>query len=288
MSEEIREVPVASTPEPTTTEIPVIETEVSKGETSSPVESVVEAEPVAEAPKAEPVAAKLAKQRQKEIQLSEKEKALAERESKLINQEQFAAKVKTKPLQALKEAGISMKELAELIMMDDGEGIPEDPIKKVTQTVEELKAQLEAERKALKEAQQKAQDDRNDAIIKDFKQKTISYVKENKDKYELIAAAGHEEAVYDLIEEYWSRSKEVLPFEKAATMVEEFLEKKADAIASTSKYKSKFLNKGQTGEKPNTLTNGLQSFSAPAQAIAANLSREERIALAAKRLQFRD
>lgn len=291
MSDQIVEIPVASLSESAVSANNVVtETVVPQGETQSAVEPapVVEEAPVEETPKAEPVAAKLAKQRQKEVQLSEREKALAEREAKLVSQEQFVSKLKSKPIQALKEAGLSMKELAELIVADDGDGIPEDPIKKVTQTVEELKAELERERQAAREAQQKAQDARNDAIINDFKQKAISHVKENKDKYELIAASNSEEAVYDLIEEYWSRTKEVLTFDKAAGMVEEYLEKRADAIASTNKYKAKFSNKAQTGEKPNTLTNGLQSFSAPAQAIAANLSREERIALAAKRLQFRD
>lgn len=266
--------PVTTNPEPAVKEEPKLET------------PPVATEPVVE----EKISAKLAKQREREARIAEKEKEIAERESKIVERESFIQNLKKKPLQTLKESGLSLQELAELIVKDGGDGIPEDPIQKVTETVEELKNRLAEKEKKEEEARLAAENARIDGVINHYKKIVTDHVVSNKEKYELTNSLGEVDAVFALIEETHQRFNKVLQPEEAAQMVEEYLERRTEALLQTSKIKTKLASAQnvQTEQKPNTLTNGMSSYAAPTQSIPAHLSRDERIAAASKLLRFRE
>lgn len=265
-----------------------VEAQAPEVKSEVPVQAeAVEAAPVEEAKPVEQerVSSKLAKQKEREVKLNERERILAEREKAVVERSSFLENLKKKPIQTLKESGLSLADLADLIVKDGGDGIPEDPVETVSKTVAELKAKLEEKEKAEVEARAKAESDRIDAVINGYKAHVVDFVRTNKDKYELTNTLGEQEAVFAVVEEYHDRTGEVLLPEQAAEMVETYLERRVEEVAKTNKVKTKFLTPAKTEQKPSTLSNSLSSYAAPAQAVPAHLSRDERIAAAAKLLR---
>lgn len=163
-------------------------------------------------------------------------------------------RLRRNPLETLKELGISYEKLTQ-IALNDGKLTPdlemsllkEDVEKKSKSEIEQLKAELEADRKERREAVEKAAKDQEDRAIQNYKTQIVNVVKANSEKYELLAIEGDEgasEMVFDLINGHYratideeTNQGEVMEIEKAAELVEDYLYEEAKKRFNANKFK---------------------------------------------------
>lgn len=188
-------------------------------------------------------------------------KALEEREARWARMEELKNK---RPLEAIKELGLSYDDLTAAALNDQGELPPE---RQTEATIAELKAQLDAlkkEREEEKTAAQKAKEEeelkqaeaRYAQQIDNFKGEIKSHLDTaGEEKYELMKSglfadvADPVEAVYDVILEHYRETQanspdgvgEIMDITQAADLLEQWLEKEAEKLAKTKKAKSKLL-----------------------------------------------
>jgi hypothetical protein len=242
--------------------------------------------PKEEAPKEDDsFSRKFAALAKKERELRLKEQEIKEKESKYQSLEDFKKLAKRDINKYLEDSGLTYDEISEFYLNG---GVAKDP--KIYE-IEEKLSQVERELKEKEERRQKAE---QEAAVAEFKAKQKLFITTNAEKYELITATGSFDLVYDVCKEYYEKHGTAIENEKAAEMVETYLEKEVEKVLKANKIKSKYLQQAQTKtEKPEknekqeikTLTNSLVSGSSPS--TTKPLSRDESIERAAAMLRWK-
>jgi len=194
----------------------VVEDEASKAELRSPNEE----DPKPQANDTEDpdnvesvqVAKGLAKLTRKEKALRAREESIKQEAQRLQQFQQFLNNSKQNPLQLLDAAGLTLDDLAEYVskgVIDTNK--PDDRLSRVEQ-------QLEEERKARLQYEQEVIKHQQEATIDKFKTHIGSVVDTS---FPLIKANNASDVVFEVINQYFTQTNQILPVEQAAQLVEE-------------------------------------------------------------------
>lgn len=193
----------------------------------------------------------------------------------------FEYRFRRDPIKTMEEAGISYEELTKIVL-NDGELPTEMKLKLMGEDIksETQKRIEELENKLLEKEKQEAERD-FEQQINSFKQGINDFVNSS-ENYELIQANEAHDLVYDVIEEHYKDTNEILETSVAADHVEQYLEEELKTVLKKSKKLGNWkpeVEKQPTEEKRQspTLSNSLA-----ARGIESNadrkLSREESLA----------
>lgn len=248
---------------------------------------------VKESPAEPKTAARFAALAKKERELREMERSLKDKESSLSPAQDAAkrfeeskSKAKQNPLAFLQEAGLSWSGINEFIIGGGKEPEPVNPVDEKLTTYE----------KKIQELQSKLDSFLDNQVQEKYTKAEQTFMNDltNEAKsYELIQAYGDLgiSTVRDVMEQYYTEHKKVLPYSKACQLVENHFEEQASKLALTSKMKGKFspvappVGEQKLEKKSSetvTLTNE-QSSGTPPSEPKKKLTREEEIALMAKK-----
>jgi hypothetical protein len=191
----------------------------------------------------------------KEAELASKAMAPSTDLSKYIQKDIL----KTSPLQALAEAGLSYDELTQAILNQQ----PSDP--RVDATINRLEAkirQLEEANENGQKSQQAQQQAQYDAAVKQIREDAKKLVYTDPE-FETVKATNSVNDVVELIEETYRKDGTLLGVEEAAKMVEDYLLEEAIKLTKIDKIKKRLsASSAQTSTK------------APAQQQAASAQRQ--------------
>lgn len=239
----------------------------------------------------EPLSVRFAALTKREKQIQEREKAIKDQEAKFKSFELNKENVRKSPKEALESVGMTFEDFtkAYLDQLDGKEHTPS-----VEDKVQELYARIEAKEKAELEQKEQAKKDAEVEAIENFKAQVKDFVAADKEKFELINEAGLFDEVYNVIEEYFNETGELLTTEKAAEHVENHLFEEGQKLLKAKKFAPKApeapeVKKQDSAPLGTTLTNK-QTPSSAAQATTASnklLSNEESLARAAALLKFK-
>lgn len=242
--------------------------------------------------------------REKEIRAKlaaaeERERVLAERESRLQEDERRKeeARKKRRPLEALKELGYTYQDVTQDVL--GGYEEPKlDPVDEKLNPVKELvdKTSKENEelRKQLEQLRQEREQEKNQRNYETAMNSIRDTIKDT-EKYELINAMGEEavEMIRDTVVEYWKTHKEELSLAEAADMVEKYLDDRyVSKLTKTKKLQSRVPQAASTQTAPKevkepkpTLSNSLTT-AAKQPVDLDSMSKSEALAYLAKKLTY--
>jgi hypothetical protein len=318
----ISDVAAKFAPEPTSAAAAAVDPSSGKGGTTTdpsldptatlppaaePVEGAPEAtaEEVKEPVKPDPLSTKFSALARKEREIRAKEAAFNEKmasyEAKLKELETRSAAPTDKPkspMDALKQFGFSYADATNQIV--GGWKEPEvDPLDERLRPVQEKLSAVERLEAKLAQMEQEAAQAKQNAAYEQAMSAISSTIEEGGEKYEYIQKLGDQavDLVRDTIVEYYKEHKKMLDYSEACDIVEEWYENNVvSQLLSTKKVQSR-LPKPTTQAKPSTpakeakapsqtLTNSLQQSGSEAKIDLDKLSKDEALALLAKKLQF--
>lgn len=166
-------------------------------------------------------------------QLTRREAKLREREAALKAEGAAIAKLreaagKKSALAVLEAAGLTYEEATdEMLRTGTGRRV-EDDVAELRKRVEDREKAAEAERATATAAQQQQ-------IVTQFRANVTAAIKGAGDTYELINAKGEHDEVWAVIEGHFERTRELMPWAKAAALVEAQLEADAKLVLGTKK-----------------------------------------------------
>lgn len=186
--------------------------------------------PEAEAgkPAPEKLTSKFVELTRRERKLAEESKALKESAERAKGYEAARSKAKEDPFSALESLGLTLDELVEAAVKKDR---PET----IEQKVNRLEAERKAERVAAEKSQADALSQARDASVSNAKKSIHDFIQANAETYELVAAQGHQDEVFDILVSHHAETGELMAPETAAAMVEDYLLDKAVELAKKSK-----------------------------------------------------
>ena len=240
--------------------------------------------------------------------LSRKEKALrdkeAEYQSKFEEMERRLAEYESKekepevdweqlfrrdPLRALEEAGMGYDKLTELAL-NDGKLTPEMQLAAMREEIEgDYQRRFEELENKLAEKEKAEEEAYYNSVQENFQEEIGNFVAQNQEKYELIEASQANDLVYDVIEEHYNETGNVLNIEEAADAVESYLEEEAHKFMKLKKISARLgVDPKELLQEQDSQVTLSNDHSAQVQYDGANrmLSNEESKARAAKMLQW--
>ena len=237
----------------------------------------------------EPLSVRFAALTKREKQIQEREKAIKEQEAKFKNFELTKESVVKSPKEALESIGLSFEDFTKAYL-DQLDGKEHKP--SLEEKFEGLYSRIEAKEKAEKEREEQAKKEAEQAAIDNFKSQVKDFVSADKEKFELINESGLFDEVYNVIEEYFNETGEILATEKAAEHVENHLYEEGQKLLKAKKFAPKMPEPGKGPEKTassTTLTNKLTPASPATSPVESKklLSNEESLARAAALLKFK-
>lgn len=236
---------------------------------SPPAEELKVEEVVTEPEKKEdPFSVKFAALSRREKQLRQQEKELNRRMQELeskntVNAPKEEAKaelppleyrLKKDPLGTLKEMGFTYDKLAELVS-NDGK-LPQDmQLELLRQELDDkYNKEIQSIKDELLNRDKKSEEERLAQTIENFKSELSSFVDTNPEEYEQIKANDAVDTVYELIEQHYQDTGNILSNKEAADAVESFYFERAKNLYENSK-KFKNLNAQPTQQvKPSSPT----------------------------------
>ena len=220
----------STSPEPT----PAASTAAEPSAEPSAQPDVAEAASPSEqpAPVADPqearLSARFAALSRKEKSLREQERRVKEAEQRLRLLDDQDRLAKEDPLALLDKLGITYEQLTDHVL---GLGAPKDPLALVQQKLDALERQRAEEREQAQRAD-------TEQKLNQFKRTIRATIDTDADKYELIAAEEAYDDVYDLIEQHFEQTREVMPIERAAQLVEDHLYAEARKLTKAKKLRA--------------------------------------------------
>lgn len=202
----------------------------------------------------------------------------AQQDAWKAEQASFVSKdaLKTDPLKALSEAGISYEKLTELQL---GQVAP-DP----NQTLLNKIAELEAKLASVDEQFTKRDSQAYDAAVNQIRN-DVKLLVDSDDTFETIRATGEQEAVVELIKKVFDAEGTILAVEEASRLVEEkLLERKlkeVETLTKLSKIKSRLSKPAENPEEANEVQQPQKQPTLSNQAaVSRPLSARERAIMA--------
>lgn len=230
----------------------------------------------------DPLSSKFAALARKERLNKQKERELAEKESRFSELDSwnssFETEIKSDPLKVLARYGYSFQDLAERALKTGD--VPNPGFEKLTEAEKRI-AQLEARLES--DAQASIEEKRQGALGQ-----ISQFVSSQSDKYEFIQAEDAADVVLQVLQQHYNAYGVPLSLEEAADMTEKFFEEKASRYTNIKKLQSKFQPPPQapiaatpkpekTNGRPTTINSTV--LSAPAQREERRLSDTERAQL---------
>jgi hypothetical protein len=230
------------------------------------------------------------KEAEYESKFEEMERRLAEYESKSkepeVNWEQL---FRRDPLRALEEAGMGYDKLTELAL-NDGKLTPEMQLSAMREEIEgDYQRRFEELENKLAEKEKAEEEAYYDSVQENFQEEIGNFVEQNQEKYELIEASQANDLVFDVIEEHYNETGNVLNIEEAADAVESYLEEEAHKFMKLKKISARLgVDPQELLQEQDSQVTLSNDHSAQVQYDGANrlLSTEESKARAAKMLQW--
>jgi len=225
--------------------------------------------------------------RAKEAELN---KRLAELEGKSKDTEgklkTFEQAFKENPLKALKERGITMEQLIEMQMNDENPTV-DMKMKRLQEEIEsKALSKIEELEKKLREKEEMEANQRYEQAVNGYKAEIGNFVKQNADTYELIAANGATDLMFEVAENFYQQNKTVPDIKEVADAVEAHLEEEAKKIFELKKFKQTSQPKPQATKTAPTLSN-TSAANVPSNG-SRKLSAEESLREAAKLIRWDD
>lgn len=236
-----------------TTNEEVVENQEAAEQEAAPEQ---EAKPEA-APEDQKFAAKFAALSRREKALRQKEREIEQRmaeiESKLKAQEPAPAakqpelplelRLKKDPFNTLKELGLDYDVLAQ-VAKNNGKITPELQMEIMREELRrEYDEKLQAINEKLQAKEQEEQVSTQERAVQQFKSSIAEEITKNAETYEFLSLEGEEgiDLVYEVIENYYKETDEIMPVEEALKLVEEQFEEEAKSRLERSKKIKKFL-----------------------------------------------
>jgi uncharacterized protein YyaL (SSP411 family) len=160
----------------------------------------------------------------------------------------------------LQEQGLTYEQLADMVL-NDGKPTQEMILGEYEQKIMNKMQELE---QRLAEKEVKEQEQKYEAAIESFQGQLTDFINQTGD-YELIRANDSAELVFNVIEEHFNETGEILSNKEACDAVEEYLLEEAKKLVDREKVKK--LLQSQTPSKP-----AVQGKSSPTLSNAAAVS----------------
>lgn len=178
-----------------------------------------------------------------EKMLREKEEKLKTEEGEINSLRELRENLKNKPLEALKAAGLTFKDLAEMVLNDEKPTL-EHQVKSLEERILADKKEREErearEREESEKAAESAKTKKWEEAVSAAKTQIKELVDNNEEEYELIKHHGSHDLVWDVIQDVYNETKKVIPIAEAAAKVEEYLTGEAEKILQANKFKKRF------------------------------------------------
>lgn len=164
--------------------------------------------------------------RMRHAQQKEREAKIAEREAQIARFEQLRLQ---NPVEAVKALGLTYEEMTNFQLQGGQTPTAELEIKNIKEQMAAYIQKQEAEKQAAAQRLQQAQNAQVQATLNSFKSEVADFAKSKPDEYKLTNLEGEE--AYDLIastvEQHFYQTKQIMPKEQAAKLVEEYLREDA-------------------------------------------------------------
>ena len=201
----------------------------------------------------------------------------------------YRTEAKQNPLKALEAMGIKYDDLVNFVLNGE-KPTPEQEISSVKSQLEAFRREQEERELAKEKAAQEAAHKEYEATIEAFKGKVNEYITTNSEKFELINLHEANGLVFDTIEEYFNNTGKIMTIEKAAELVEGYLEEQIEStITKTKKFQSKLAPKKdepqpQASKGPSPTLNNTIAASSAAPSFLPPRTEQERIQRALAKL----
>ena len=155
-------------------------------------------------------------------------------------------RLKQNPLKALEEMGLGYDQLTELAL-NDGKLTPDLQMQLIRSELEnDYKSKFEELENRLQEREEAETEAKYENAKHNFMSEIESAVASD-EKYELINSSNGEELVYNVIEEHYNETGNILEIDEAAQAVEEYLEAEVEKMLKLEKVSRKL---GRVAEEP--------------------------------------
>ncbi|MEM4724102.1 MAG: hypothetical protein QXP01_03745 [Candidatus Hadarchaeum sp.] len=227
---------------------------------------------------------KFASLAKKEREFFLKEKRLKELEEKIKRYQELEALKERDPLDFLREAGVDLEKVLTRYAEVGG--------KSVDEKVVELEKRYQELERIIKEKEAEARRLQEQTAVENFKANLVKEIQSNTERWELTNNQEAYDLVFDVIERHFQVTKEqtgegeVLPIEKAADMVERYLEERLKKAINAKKLQS--LLPKQEPKAPSvgpTLSNSMAGNIQQATGSSALLPRDQALKEIAKRFK---
>lgn len=155
-------------------------------------------------------------------------------------------RLKQNPLKALEELGLGYDQLTELAL-NDGKLTPDLQMQLIRSELEnDYKSKFEELENRLQEREEAEVEAKYENAKHNFMSEIENAVASD-EKYELINSSNGEELVYNVIEEHYNETGNILEIDEAAQAVEEYLEAEVEKMLKLNKVSSRL---GRVAEEP--------------------------------------
>jgi len=181
--------------------------------------------------------------------LTMQERKLRERETHFKTEKEkydaIASKyenLKTNPMEVLREAGWDLKKLADLVLNDE-KPTTEQKLQTLEEQILEERESRKREKTEAEEARKRALEQEQQAVYDQTvakAKKDIDDIVSGSDEFELIRDQGAQELVWNVMQEVWRETKQVIDIKEAALKVEGYLEDEVEKIMKAQKFQSRY------------------------------------------------
>jgi hypothetical protein len=216
-------------------------------------------------------------------------KRLAELEGKSTESEgklkSFETGLKDNALKMLKERGITLEQLIEMQMNDENPTVD----MKLKRFQEEMEAKamsrVEELEKKLRDKEENEAKSQYEKAVEGYKSELGNFVSQNAETYELIAANGATDLMFQVAEEYFQSTKKVPDIKEVADAVEAHLEAEARKIFELKKFKQASQKPQPSQQKTAPTLSNTSAANVPSNG-AKKLTNEESLREAAKLIRW--
>jgi hypothetical protein len=163
--------------------------------------------------------------------MKRREQELQQREARVREYEEAQALKEKDPKAFLEKNGLSYERITD-VYLNDGKPTPEQKIEALEARIQSLieGREQEKEQEISKSAQEK---------VEGFKRTIEGVIESEGERFELIKAQKAHSLVFDVIQNYWRETGQMLPVAEAADFVENELFTEAQQLMGLSKFKPK-------------------------------------------------
>jgi len=219
----------------------------------------------------------------KEAALQKKAQEIQEARKQVEEFNNYKAQAKLNPLKALEALGLTYEDITDFI----ANGYEPSPDAKY----KELEERFEKRLKAREDEEAKRKEAEVEFQVKKYKESLYAHIQSKSDEYELINLEGEQEAVWELMDAWYTKHNEILDWDKAAGMVEAELEEQLkDRLSKAKKLQNLVGQPKQVPGKPSNSApktiSGSSMLSGSSSPNKSKLSEEESLELAAQLIKW--